>query len=298
MYLSQELHRFAAVLEADISPLDELVVLNPRKSSINIWIGMEGVVAPCHYDGYNNIYVQVKGQKRFYLAAPESRTTLRPFPFLHPSHAQCQVRLGPETVPVGNESKHWYVADLEPGDILFLPPMWFHEVHAPGFSVSVNGWTEHAEVEVVGKLFNLALPKHRSNRGWEPGHAVLALNAVFNRVLAAPDNTHRFWYRLWRDRYEELVRSGELPGQAALAAPVCRFSGAVAKAGLMGMKSFVRRASKLLLKLQPQTREVWMRNYAEAVLLSVLSGKGGATGGELIAPCVEELAHIMPRTQM
>lgn len=50
----------------------------------------DSVVTPCHYDGYHNFFVQVYGQKTFLLAPPSSWQQLQPFPFLHPSHGQCQ----------------------------------------------------------------------------------------------------------------------------------------------------------------------------------------------------------------
>ena len=49
-----------------------------------------GSVAPCHFDGYHNAFAQLHGTKRLLLLPPSAAPLLRPFPFLHPSHAQCQ----------------------------------------------------------------------------------------------------------------------------------------------------------------------------------------------------------------
>jgi hypothetical protein len=38
-----------------LEPLDELLVLNPSASSINLWVGQRGVTTPCHFDGYHNM---------------------------------------------------------------------------------------------------------------------------------------------------------------------------------------------------------------------------------------------------
>ena len=65
----------------------------PERSSINLWVGQRDVVAHCHYDGYHNFFVQIKGRKRFTLVPPSSWHVLRVYPFLHPSHAQCQYNL-------------------------------------------------------------------------------------------------------------------------------------------------------------------------------------------------------------
>ena len=40
---------------------------------------LQGVIAPCHYDGYHNVYVQIRGKKTFRIAPPESHTFLKPF---------------------------------------------------------------------------------------------------------------------------------------------------------------------------------------------------------------------------
>merc|ERR1712146_617329 len=77
----------------------------------------------------------------------------------------CAVPGQTELHPSFNRTRRWPVlSDLEPGDILFIPPMWFHEVHALTYSVSVNGWTELDEVENVGRLFSLRVPEHMDER--------------------------------------------------------------------------------------------------------------------------------------
>eukprot|EP00118_Oscarella_pearsei_P018435 m.188969 g.188969 ORF g.188969 m.188969 type:complete len:135 (+) comp39398_c0_seq11:781-1185(+) len=74
-------------------PIDELLVLNPKMASVNVWMGQPGVIAHCHYDGYHNFYTQLFGRKRFTLFRPLQWRHLYPYPYLHPSHAQCQVNL-------------------------------------------------------------------------------------------------------------------------------------------------------------------------------------------------------------
>jgi hypothetical protein len=40
--------------------------------SSNIWLGGQNVIAPAHYDTVNNVYIQLKGSKRFRLLPPSS----------------------------------------------------------------------------------------------------------------------------------------------------------------------------------------------------------------------------------
>lgn len=117
----------------DIQPIGELLMLNPKHSSINIWMGQPHVIAHCHYDAYHNFFAQLYGRKRFTLFRPTEWPGLYPYPFLHPSHAQAQVNMSNDTsislFPAVRRLEGYQVL-LEPGDLLYMPPLWFHHVEA------------------------------------------------------------------------------------------------------------------------------------------------------------------------
>ncbi|NVK55419.1 MAG: cupin-like domain-containing protein [Alteromonadaceae bacterium] len=111
-----------------------------------IWIGTESVAA-AHFDQPKNIACCVMGKRRFTLFAPEQVDNLYPGP-LHPTP-------GGQVVTTANLSEpdfkqyprletaldNAYVADLEPGDGLYYPSMWWHEVEAfDRFNIMVNFW--------------------------------------------------------------------------------------------------------------------------------------------------------------
>ena len=153
-YYSAELDRdLPARLQEMLEPLvASLVSLYPQHSSANLWLGRAGVVAPCHYDGYHNAFDHLHGRKRLRLAPPSASALVQPFPFLHPSHGQCQAHTLPPEASVD--------ADLHPGDILYLPPLWFHEATALSDAVvSINGWSDCEEARVAAELFALPRPK-------------------------------------------------------------------------------------------------------------------------------------------
>jgi len=117
----------------DVQPIQELLKLNPKHSSINVWMGQPHVIAHCHYDGYHNFYAQLYGRKKFTLFRPTEWPGISPYPFLHPSHAQAQVNLSDEnSITVFPAAKHLegYQVVLEPGDLLYMPPLWLHHVEA------------------------------------------------------------------------------------------------------------------------------------------------------------------------
>ncbi len=94
-YYSGEVERdLPTAMLAELRPLEmALIARAPSHASVNLWLGRAPVSAPCHFDGYHNAFAQLSGRKRFLLAPPSAWRRLRPFPFLHPSHAQCQTTL-------------------------------------------------------------------------------------------------------------------------------------------------------------------------------------------------------------
>lgn len=116
-----------------------------------IWLGTESVAA-AHYDQPKNIACCVAGKRRFTLFPPDQIKNLYPGP-LNPTP-------GGQVVTLANLSKpdyirfprlkyalaNAYIADLEPGDSLYYPSMWWHEVEAfDRFNAMVNYWWMEAE---------------------------------------------------------------------------------------------------------------------------------------------------------
>ena len=115
------------------------------KSAVT-WVGSSGTLTPLHYDLSDGILAQVIGSKRVWLIPPEEmdncylRSTKRPG--MDNWERQSQASLHQDDF-----SKQWpnltktkrFVADLEPGDCLYIPSMWLHEVHAREASFSL-GW--------------------------------------------------------------------------------------------------------------------------------------------------------------
>jgi hypothetical protein len=121
---------------------------------VHVWAGEANMSARVHYDTYYNFYVQLVGRKRFVLLPPEEWVHLRLFPGMHPSGRQSQFdiseRLG---------SARALEVVLEPGQVLFLPPYWFHHVESVDASVSVNYWTDSRDQWVEHWVASNAIPK-------------------------------------------------------------------------------------------------------------------------------------------
>jgi hypothetical protein len=111
-----------------------------------IWLGNK-TTASCHYDFSNNIAVCAAGTRRFTLFPPDQASNLYPGP-LEPTPGGQVVSMvdfrNPdlEAFPRFSEAwEHAQVAEMEPGDVLVYPAMWWHHVEAlGGFNVLVNYW--------------------------------------------------------------------------------------------------------------------------------------------------------------
>lgn len=111
-----------------------------------IWVGNSSRIAP-HYDMASNIAVVVAGKRRFTLFPPEQIANLYIGPVERTVAGQPTSMVdidAPdlERFPRFAEAQaHALVANLEPGDAIFMPPMWWHQVKSEGaLNVLVNYW--------------------------------------------------------------------------------------------------------------------------------------------------------------
>lgn len=110
-----------------------------------IWIGNASFVS-CHYDALDNIACAVLGRRRFTLYPPDAIGDLYVGPLDHTMAGQ------PVSLAAGAPDDPRYprfaaararasVAELEPGDALYLPKLWWHQVEATEpVNLLVNYW--------------------------------------------------------------------------------------------------------------------------------------------------------------
>ncbi len=112
----------------------------------SIWIGNR-TIAQTHYDMSNNLAVCVAGRRRFTLFPPDQVARLYPGP-LEPTPGGQVVSMVDLSAPdharypgFAQALAAAQVADLEPGDVLFYPALWWHHVEAlEDFNILVNYW--------------------------------------------------------------------------------------------------------------------------------------------------------------
>ena len=128
---------------ANVCPLLDADVAAPR-----IWIGNRATV-PAHFDDSHNLACVAAGRRRFtllppqcapllYLGPPDYAPTPAPMSVVPDLHTADATRF-----PLLAEAlEQAVVAELEPGDALYIPPLWFHQVEAlaPHLNILMNYW--------------------------------------------------------------------------------------------------------------------------------------------------------------
>jgi len=129
---------------------NDLVLNHPMFAAndpmVSAWIGNR-TTALAHYDMSNNIACVAVGRRRFTLFPPEQIANLYPGP-LEPTPGGQVVTMTDIDAPDFERFPNLrqaldaaQVAELEPGDALFYPAMWWHQVRAlESFNVMVNYW--------------------------------------------------------------------------------------------------------------------------------------------------------------
>ncbi|CAM1508511.1 Fc.00g053590.m01.CDS01 [Cosmosporella sp. VM-42] len=153
--------------------------LDKEPDAVNLWIGNSKSVTALHKDNYENIYVQILGKKHFVLfpslchpCVNEQR--LKPATYCRNGDGlSLDMDSDSSTVPFAtwdpddpekNPTPFSHLAKplrvtLNPGDMLYLPAMWYHKVSQScgeedeGFVLAVNYWYD---MEFNGPLYPLS----------------------------------------------------------------------------------------------------------------------------------------------
>lgn len=168
----------------------------------SIWIGNR-VTASCHYDALDNIACCTVGRRRFTVFPPEQIANLYPGP-LEPTPGGQAVSVVDFAAPDFGRYPRFrqalaagQSAELEPGDAIFIPSMWWHHVQGlDAFNVLVNYWWSSS-----------------------PAHIPTPMHALYHALWTVRDRPERE-KQAWREVFEHYVfgpaeRAGEhLPAPA------------------------------------------------------------------------------------
>ncbi len=137
-----------------------------EKVEPTLWMGNRAIVAP-HFDIHENIAVVICGKRRFTLFPPDQISNL----YLGPALSS------PGGVPISTVDirnpdldaypkfqhaiDHSLVAELEPGDAIYIPTLWWHAVESlSDFNALINYWwagTNESGISPENSLWHAAL---------------------------------------------------------------------------------------------------------------------------------------------
>lgn len=116
------------------------------KPLVSIWIGNQSRIA-AHYDVTDNVACVAVGHRRFTLFPPAQLDNLYIGPLDFTPAGQPASLVDFQQIDFGRFPKfktaldHALVAELEAGDAIFIPSMWWHHVEAlSDFNVLINYW--------------------------------------------------------------------------------------------------------------------------------------------------------------
>ena len=98
------------------------------------WLGPRGTLTPWHHDLTNNLLVQVMGRKRVRMAPPWAFARMK-------NSRHCFSNWGNEPLPAGAgdaEKPPVLETVIGPGEAVFLPVGWWHQVEALDLSASMS----------------------------------------------------------------------------------------------------------------------------------------------------------------
>jgi Cupin-like domain len=127
-------------LTADLAPLPEFLHPEHAAPTANLWMGPAGTLTGLHHDTTHVYFCQLVGRKRYRLVAPWTKQVLRG---AIRGAGDSDFDLDePGAVPV-------HVVELGPGESLFIPAGWWHEVYArePSISVSMRAYIWPADFD-------------------------------------------------------------------------------------------------------------------------------------------------------
>ncbi|WJG09540.1 cupin-like domain-containing protein [Aliiglaciecola sp. LCG003] len=153
----------------------------------SIWIGNKSV-AKCHYDASDNLACVVVGKRRFTTFPPEQIANLYPGP-LAPTPGGQAITMTDLNKPdferfprLAEAFKHGQVAELEAGDAIYIPSMWWHQVEGLSkFNILINYWWSDAE-KYMGAAMNVLYHAMLSLRD-KPAHEKAAWKHVFDYYI-------------------------------------------------------------------------------------------------------------------
>lgn len=125
-------------------------------NQINLWMNISAVQTCLHYDQYDNILILLRGCKTVTLISPAHTNSTRPVYLITGGGANhSMASSAADLIGEGSLSPHnvqTYV--LNPGDAIFIPEGWWHDVVSDECSLALNFWFESPLHHIINESVN------------------------------------------------------------------------------------------------------------------------------------------------
>ena len=301
------------IMQHDVH-LEDLVVntVNSKMSRGILWMGNQGVTAQTHFDRSYNMFAQIVGQKSFYLYPPGHWRDLHLYPSFFGSRRQCRYQFpltisghseetcNTTTTTSSNENTRTppisMLATLEPGELLYIPPFYFHTVvslSTPTISYSVL--SPSAEEFYYSEALYARVPFNRVGASGSR-NLLLGVKLYIDQILSSLHRHHQHVIRtLYASRHEHLPGTVLRPEDQIVVPspdgsnPWCTFRSKIEqfklekKLGKKQLKEAVNNVTRVFdgSKIQNVGAvEILLHDLIEELLVFATADGGGGEGGE------------------
>ena len=189
----------------------------PADVEPRIWLGSPSHVS-CHFDTFDNLACVVAGRRRFTLYPPDLIGDLYVGPIDNTMAGQ-PVALAASSSPGDPRYPRFeavrdqaLTVDLEPGDALYLPKLWWHEVVASGdVNVLINYWwdafRQGADAPFTAMMLAMIMIAERpapERSAWKAFFDHYVFRPEGHPLRHLPNSQHGILGPIDRDRYAQL----------------------------------------------------------------------------------------------
>ncbi|MEL6727982.1 MAG: cupin-like domain-containing protein [Pseudomonadota bacterium] len=180
-----------------VNTLPQFANINPMplvdaETIPKVWLSNSARIAP-HFDISENIACLVSGERRFVIFPPEQIANLYVGPIDYNMAGQPASMVDLTNIDLTQFPKFEtaaataQIAELDPGDAVYLPSLWWHFVESKGpFNVLVNYWFDHLKHGTPMNVLALALLVLRDL----PENDRTAWKSVFEHYVFDEDAAH------------------------------------------------------------------------------------------------------------
>lgn len=172
---------------------------------VNYWLGKENVTAYTHYDTSYNLHMVAYGRKKFIIFPPEAYHELKLYPCLHPFYRQVQSDIYSTKFQDVIERLNGVEVFVNPGEVLYIPPYWFHSVITMTTTVSFNIWSQSEAFIAMEDIYAAPIPFEEE---WGRPKLMQALNYFIKRLvesLLIQADVHGFMQQNVIERYKPFL---------------------------------------------------------------------------------------------